>query len=222
MPPDPVPPGHPSFDLFTAPRDHVLAPGAMVLGGFARNDAPALLAAIDHIAAAAPFRRMTTPGGRTMSVAMTNCGQAGWISDRSGYRYTPVDPATGRPWPALPVLFSALAAQAAAQAGFAGFQPDACLINRYDPGTRLTLHQDRNERDFDRPIVSVSLGLPALFLWGGPARTDRVRRIPLEHGDVVVWGGPARLTYHGIHTLADGIHPLTGRTRLNLTFRLAR
>ncbi|GBQ89057.1 DNA repair protein for alkylated DNA [Gluconacetobacter johannae DSM 13595] len=221
MPPDPAPPG-PSFDLFTALRDQVLAPGAMLLGGFARDDALTLLAAIDDIVALAPFRRMTTPGGRAMSVAMTNCGQAGWVSDRAGYRYVPADPATGRPWPALPPSFAALAARAAARAGFAGFRPDACLVNRYDPGTRLTLHQDRNERDFSRPIVSVSLGLPALFLWGGPARTDRVRRVPLEHGDVVVWGGPARLTYHGIHTLADGTHPLTGRVRLNLTFRQAR
>ena len=164
---------------------------------------------------------MVTPGGWTMSVAMTNCGQAGWVTDRTGYRYDAIDPMTGRPWPAMPRTFADLAAEAAATAGFSGFRPDACLVNRYTPGARLSLHQDRNERDFDQPIVSVSLGLPAIFLWGGKTRAETVRRCPLIHGDVVVWGGPDRLTFHGVHTLADGEHRLTGACRFNLTFRRA-
>lgn len=198
-----------------------LAEGAMLLRGFAAADAPALVAAVQHMAAAAPFRHMMTPGGYTMSVAMTNCGRAGWVTDRSGYRYDAIDPESGRPWPGMPALFQRLAAAAAAVAGFQGFAPDSCLINRYAPGSRLTLHQDRNERDFAAPIVSVSLGLPATFLFGGARRNDRPRRMRLESGDVAVWGGPARLAFHGIDTLADGEHALTGRCRLNLTFRCA-
>ncbi len=164
---------------------------------------------------------MVTPGGWEMSVAMTNCGDVGWVTDRAGYRYDAVDPATGLPWPAMPRMFADLAAEAAGVAGFNGFRADACLVNRYAPGARLSLHQDRNERDFDQPIVSVSLGLPAVFLWGGRTRADGVRRIPLLHGDVVVWGGPDRLTFHGVHTLAEGEHALTGACRFNLTFRRA-
>jgi len=156
-----------------------------------------------------------------MSVAMTNCGPVGWVSDRKGYRYSPIDPETGRPWPEMPSVFLNLAAGAAAEAGYSGFQPDACLINRYEPGTRMGLHQDRDEQDFSAPIVSVSLGLSAVFLWGGLSRSDRPRRIALEHGDVVVWGGPSRLTFHGIAPLAEDDHPLTGRARVNLTFRKA-
>src|SRR3954452_18345586 len=139
-----------------------------------------------------------------MSVAMTNCGEVGWITDRTGYRYDAIDPATGLPWPAMPEIFSDLAAKAAEAADFSGFHPDACLINRYVPGARLSLHQDRNERDFDQPTVSVSLGLPAIFLWGGKTRAGKVRRIPLIHGDVMVWGGPDRLTFHGVEALAEG------------------
>ena len=156
-----------------------------------------------------------------MSVAMTNCGQAGWISDKSGYRYDSVDPLTGRLWPTMPASFLCVATRAAAKAGFKGFEPDACLMNRYEPGARLTLHQDKNERDFNAPIVSVSLGLPATFLFGGLSRKDRPRRFRLQNGDVAVWGGPARLAYHGVAPLADGDHPLTGRCRINLTFRKA-
>lgn len=198
-----------------------LAEGAALLHGFAAEVADDLLAAIGRVAQAAPFRHMVTPGGFRMSVAMTNCGDAGWVTDRKGYRYQPGDPETGRPWPALPPLFADLAAGAAAAAGFAAFRPDACLINRYEPGTRLTLHQDRNERDFGQPIVSVSLGLPALFLFGGPERSDRPRRIPLAHGDVVVWGGASRLAFHGVAPLAEGEHPATGGLRYNLTLRKA-
>ncbi len=180
-----------------------------------------LVAAVDEIAAAAPFRHMVTPGGRQMSVAMTNCGRAGWVTDRTGYRYQPIDPMTGRDWPAMPRSFRSLAERAAAAAGFAGFMPDACLINRYEPGARLSLHRDEDERDYGAPIVSVSLGVPAVFLWGGDRRSDRPRRIRLESGDVVVWGGPARLAYHGVAPLADSNHPLTGSSRFNLTLRKA-
>ena len=194
---------------------------AIVLRGFARERAPDLIAAIDAIAAISPFRHMVTPGGWEMSVALTNCGQAGWVTDRSGYRYDPIDPATGRPWPAMPAASANLAVEAADAAGFDGFCPDACLVNRYAQGARLSLHQDRNERDFDQPIVSVSLGLPAVFLWGGKKRTDRVRRVPLVHGDVAVWGGPDRLTFHGVNSLTEGEHPLTGAHRFNFTFRRA-
>ena len=194
---------------------------AIVLRGFARERAPDLIAAIDVIAAISPFRHMVTPGGWEMSVALTNCGQAGWVTDRGGYRYDPIDPATGRPWPAMPAAFANLAVEAADAAGFDGFCPDACLVNRYAPGARLSLHQDRNECDFGQPIVSVSLGLPAVFLWGGKKRTDRVRRVSLVHGDVVVWGGPDRLTFHGVNSLTEGEHPLTGAHRFNFTFRRA-
>jgi len=214
------------FDAAASPAgvraDVELAPGAWLLRAFAVDEAPALLAAIERVAQAAPWRHMTTVGGWRMSVAMTNCGDAGWLSDHSGYRYDAIDPQTGRQWPAMPDEFAALAARAAGAAGFERFAPDACLINRYEPGARLSLHQDRNEQDFGAPIVSVSLGVPATFLWGGATRAVRPRRVRLEHGDVVVWGGPARLTYHGIDTLREGHHPLTGSARLNLTCRRAR
>lgn len=208
-------------DLPAVAATERLAEGAAVLRGFAAGEAAALLAALEAVAAISPFRRMVTPGGYTMSVAMTNCGEAGWVTDRAGYRYQPDDPETGRPWPAIPAGILDLAGRAAAEAGFAGFRPDACLVNRYEPGTRLTLHQDRNERDFGQPIVSVSLGLPAIFLFGGSRRSDRPRRVPLAHGDVVVWGGPSRLAFHGVAELADGVHPATGRRRFNLTLRKA-
>jgi DNA oxidative demethylase len=198
-----------------------LAPGAVVLRGFATPLARGLLAAVGHVATVSPFRRMVTPGGFTMSVAMTNCGQAGWVTDRRGYRYQPIDPQTGQPWPAIPSMFAELASVAATAAGFADFTPDACLINRYEPGARLSLHQDRNEHDLSAPIVSVSLGLPAIFLFGGAQRSDRPRRIRLQSGDIAVWGGPARLAFHGVEPLADGAHLLTGRSRINLTLRSA-
>jgi alkylated DNA repair protein (DNA oxidative demethylase) len=202
-------------------RRIALGPRAVVLRGFAASRAAELVAAIDALAAISPFRHMVTPGGWEMSVALTNCGHVGWVTDRTGYRYDAVDPVTGRPWPEMPQAFSDLASEAASAAGFEGFQPDACLVNRYAPGARLSLHQDRNERDFDQPIVSVSLGLPAIFLWGGTTRADRVLRVPLLHGDVAVWGGPARLTFHGVHSLADGEHPPACAYRFNFTFRRA-
>jgi alkylated DNA repair protein (DNA oxidative demethylase) len=164
---------------------------------------------------------MITPGGFRMSVAMTICGPWGWVSDRTGYRYSAVDPDNGRDWPRLPRSFLRLATEAAAAAGFEAFRPDACLVNRYLPGSKLSLHQDRDEQDYDAPIVSVSLGLPATFLFGGSKRSDKIRRLPLTHGDVVVWGGPDRLRYHGVAPLKDGTHPLLGAQRVNLTFRQA-
>lgn len=210
-------------DLF-APTERAFEPiadGAAVLRRFAADGAMALLADIDAVANEASFRHMETLGGHRMSAAMTNCGTAGWTTDRRGYCYERVDPETGADWPPLPKGFAALAAQAAEAAGFSNFQPDACLINRYAPGAKLSLHQDRDEVDFSAPIVSVSLGLPATFLFGGARRTDRPQRIPLQHGDVVVWGGPARLYHHGVAPLKDGRHPLTGGYRYNLTLRKA-
>ncbi|NLD70024.1 MAG: DNA oxidative demethylase AlkB [Limnobacter sp.] len=203
------------------PGVEALAPGALLLRGFAASVARELLADLRRVVDRAPFRRMSTPGGLRMSVAMTNCGELGWVSDRRGYRYDPADPDSGLRWPPMPDSFAELARRAAGHAGFAGFAPDACLVNRYAPGARLSLHQDRDERDFGWPIVSVSLGLPAIFQFGGARRSDKARRVPLQHGDVVVWGGPARLKHHGVLALADGEHPLTGRSRVNLTFRKA-
>lgn len=213
-------------DLFAAdptslPVREAIGDGAAVLRGHGLPAAGELLAAIREVAAAAPFRRMVTPGGFEMSVAMTNCGLAGWVTDRKGYRYAAHDPQTGRPWPAMPAIFLTLAERAAAEAGYPGFRPDACLINRYEPGARLSLHQDRDEADHGHPIVSVSLGLPATFQFGGAKRADPVRRVRLEHGDIVVWGGPSRLHHHGVLALKDGGHPATGRCRLNLTLRRA-
>jgi alkylated DNA repair protein (DNA oxidative demethylase) len=202
-------------------RREVLTDGALVLHGFARAQAPALLAAIGEVTAAAPFRRMLTPGSLRMSVAMSNCGPLGWLSDRQGYRYAPLDPDSGQPWPTMPELFRQLAERAAADAGFPGFTPDACLINRYEAGSKLSLHQDKDEADLGAPIVSVSLGLPAVFLFGGLKRNEPTTRVPLVHGDVVVWGGPARLRYHGVQALKDGRWPETGNCRINLTFRKA-
>jgi len=211
------------MDLFDGiERSHQpLSPGATILHGFATSVADELLLGLDSVVREAPFRRMVTPGGWQMSVAMTNCGSLGWITDRTGYRYDAIDPETGCPWPAMPGTFDDIARRAAEAAGFSGFQPEACLINRYEPGARLSLHQDRNEQDYDAPIVSISLGVPATFLWGGMTRAERPRRLRLTHGDVVAWGGPARLRFHGIDPLSAAEHPATGSFRYNLTFRKA-
>lgn len=212
-----------SGDLFPdAPMpegEEVLAPGAMLLRGLARSQAESLLAGVERVRAQAPFVHLVTPGGHTMSVAMTNCGQVGWVSDRRGYRYAAARPGSQRPWPDMPPEFRELAAHAALRAGFPDFDPDACLINRYAPGAKMSLHQDRDEDDREAPIVSVSLGLPAVFQFGGFSRSDRPLRIPLAHGDVVVWGGPARMRYHGVLPVKAGEHPLVGAWRINLTFR---
>ncbi len=198
-----------------------LCPGAYLMQALARPLEAQLLACIEQIVAAAPLRHMLVPGGRRMSVAMTNCGAAGWITDRRGYRYQAHDPDSGSAWPDMPAVFLRLARDAAGRAGFDGFVPDACLINRYVPGARMSLHQDRDERDFDAPIVSVSLGLPATFLLGGLRRADKAQRIALAHGDVLVWGGPARLRYHGVLPVEPGSHELLGAQRMNLTLRKA-
>ncbi len=205
---------------YTAPE--VIAPGAALLRGFALEMDEVLLQAVEAVTAAAPLRHLVTPGGYTMSVAMSNCGALGWVSDRSGYRYDARDPLSGKPWPPMPAGFAQLALRAAAQAGFENFRPDACLINRYEPRARLSLHQDKDEGSMDAPIVSVSLGLPAVFLFGGLSRSDRPARYRLQHGDVAVWGGPSRLAYHGVAPLARGEHARLGAQRINLTFRCAR
>ncbi|MGH8595388.1 MAG: DNA oxidative demethylase AlkB [Gammaproteobacteria bacterium] len=214
-----------NLDLFTnslsEARHESLGTAGAVLRSFATTQASELLAEIKKIEMQAPFRLMVTPGGLRMSVALTNCGNYGWVSDRRGYRYAPRDPESDRPWPPLPEVFLTLAGAAADAAGYSDFTPDACLVNRYAPGTRLSLHQDKNERDFSAPIVSVSLGLPAVFLFGGPKRTDPCLRIPLRDGDVAVWGGESRLYFHGVMPLKPGTHPSTGAYRFNLTLRKA-
>jgi DNA oxidative demethylase len=217
---------HQTLDLFTEasadpPATQSFADAAFLLRGFALQNESGLLAALRSVTAKAPFRHMITPGGYKMSVAMTNCGSLGWITDRSGYRYDSIDPESGKPWPAMPAEFLNLAINASKESGFRNFHPDACLVNRYEPGTKLSLHQDKDEKDSSHPIVSVSLGIPAAFLFGGVRRGDKTERIALRHGDVVVWGGPARLRYHGVAPLKDAVHPLFGNARINLTFRKA-
>jgi len=213
-------------DLFESvpdvrPSREAMAEGAVLLHGFATSFESELIPALREIVAQAPLRRMFTPGGHQMSVAMTNCGSAGWVPDHTGYRYDGIDPNSGQPWPVMPPVLRRLADQAATAGGFDGFAPDACLINRYVPGARMSLHQDKDEQDLDAPIVSVSLGLPAIFQFGGPKRRDPVRKFSVRHGDVVVWGGESRLAYHGIAELKDGDHPLLGKLRINLTLRRA-
>lgn len=214
-----------SMDLFDdlplqpdAPRLE-LAPGAALLRAFAREQAALLLQATQAVLLQAPLRHMQTPGGYTMSVSTSSCGALGWVSDARGYRYAAHDPVSGQRWPAMPDCFTRLAARAAAEAGYVDFQPEACLINQYLPGAKLSLHQDKDEKDLSAPIVSVSLGLPAIFLFGGTTRSQRPQRYRLAHGDVVVWGGPARLAFHGVAPLEDGDHALLGARRINLTFR---
>lgn len=215
-----------TLDLFggddpAQPGRVALGPQSVVLRGFALPCVDALLAGVDEVIAQAPFRHMETPGGYTMSVALTNCGELGWMTDARGYRYSRIDPVSGQPWPAMPHAFRRLAQDAAREAGFADFAPDACLVNRYAPGSRMSLHQDRNERDAGAPIVSVSLGMPAMFLFGGNDRADRAERVPLFHGDVVVWGGVDRLRFHGVMPLKDLPHPRLGSKRINFTIRKA-
>jgi DNA oxidative demethylase len=210
------------FPEHDAPSIEPLAEGIVLLRAFCRDQAPVLLNAVSSVEAVSSFRHMVVPAGHTMSVAMTNAGELGWTTDRGGYRYSPIDPTTQHPWPAIPAVLLDLAQRASAQAGFPGFIPNSCLINRYAVGARLALHQDKNEQDYDHPIVSVSLGLPATFLLGTLRRTDTPRRIRIEHGDVLIWGGPARLVYHGVAPIAQGSHPFTGSFRINITFRRAR
>jgi alkylated DNA repair protein (DNA oxidative demethylase) len=216
-----------TMDLFgsvgdLSPSRQSMGEGALLLRGFAKIIEAELIADLRAVVKQAPFRHMMTPGGHQMSVAMTNCGSCGWVTDRSGYRYDTVDPNSGQQWPAMPPTFRMLAEAAALEAGFDGFAPQACLVNRYVPGAKMSLHQDREESDLSAPIVSVSLGLPAIFQFGGLRRSDKPQRFRLEHGDIAVWGGPTRLAFHGVAPLADGEHALLGRQRINLTFRKAR
>ncbi|WP_339533000.1 DNA oxidative demethylase AlkB [Pseudomonas mucidolens] len=192
-----------------------------VLRGYALPWVERLLPELRHVLAQAPFRKMVTPGGFTMSAALSSCGELGWSTDRTGYRYTPLDPDSQQPWPALPDSMCQLAVAASAEAGFTLFEPDTCLINRYVPGAKMSLHQDKNERDYAAPVVSISLGLPAVFLFGGHQRSDKTQKISLFHGDVVVWGGVDRLRFHGVLPIKEGTHPQMGPQRINLTFRMA-
>jgi alkylated DNA repair protein (DNA oxidative demethylase) len=216
-----------TFDLFAdaepeqQPRHEPIGEQSCVLRGFALPWLDRLLPALDAVLTAAPFRQMVTPGGFTMSVALSSCGTLGWTTDRSGYRYTRDDPQTGQPWPEMPDVFLQLAQAAAQAAGFTDFIPDSCLINRYVPGSKMSLHQDKDEKSYAAPIVSVSLGLPAMFLFGGFARADKSQRVPLLHGDIVVWGGVDRLRYHGVLPIKDGQHSRLGEQRINFTFRTA-
>jgi alkylated DNA repair protein (DNA oxidative demethylase) len=216
-----------TIDLFADPdvrqpaKAERIGEQSFVLRGFALPWIERLLPALERVLLAAPFRQMVTPGGFTMSVGLSSCGTLGWTTDRTGYRYTRIDPQTGQPWPEMPAVFLELAQAAALEAGFSDFIPDSCLINRYVPGARMSLHQDKNERSYSAPIVSVSLGLPAMFLFGGHERSDKSQRVPLFHGDIVVWGGVDRLRYHGILPLKDGQHSQLGAQRINFTFRTA-
>ncbi len=210
----------PGFEASPAAVER-LGPGSVLFRGLALAQETVLLAELQRVLEQAPLRHMVTPGGFVMSVGMTNCGSLGWITDRRGYRYESIDPVSGKSWPSMPDVFKVLAMTAAEQGEYAGFVPDACLINQYEPGAKMSLHQDKDERDFEQPIVSVSLGLPATFQFGGLRRADKVARVKLEHGDVVAWGGPDRLRYHGILPLKEGQHAALGRRRINLTFRKA-
>ena len=208
-------------DLQQPARVERISEQGFVLRGFALPRARALLDALDCVLGQSPLRRMQTPGGFTMSARLSSCGDLGWTTDTSGYRYSPVDPRSQQPWPQMPEVLRQLAVQAAAQAGFFDFAPDACLINRYVPGAKMSLHQDKNERRYSEPVVSISLGLPAIFLFGGHERSDKPRKVSLFHGDVVVWGGVDRLRFHGVMPIKDGVHPIMGPQRINLTFRTA-
>lgn len=213
-----------NFDLFNNnDQDQVqrlrIGTGAVCLRGYLMRNETAIISAIDQVTAVSPFRHLMTPGGNRMSVAMSNCGSLGWVSDHAGYRYQMQDPLTQNPWPAMPAVLSSLAQEAAVQAGYNNFQPNVCLINRYETGARMGLHQDKDERNLSAPIVSFSLGLPATFIWGGLERVGKTQRFVLEHGDVLVWGGPDRLRFHGVAPLKPGHHLLTGAYRINITFR---
>lgn len=211
------------MQLFSAlePAQQTFASGLVYLRGFALTHEDQLLADLHAVIAAAPLRTMMTPMGYPMSVATTSCGALGWVGDTTGYGYSAVDPISQLPWPTIPNSFIQLAQTAASAAGFDDFLPDACLINQYQVGTKMGLHRDKDERDFTQPIVSVSLGIPARFQFGGNKRSDKPIQILLSHGDVVVWGGASRMFYHGVMTIQPNHHPKLGNTRINLTFRKA-
>ena len=217
----------PTADLFTddalqqPARREQIGEQSYVLRGYALPWIERLLPELRRVLAQSTFRQMVTPGGFTMSAALSSCGELGWTTDIAGYRYSPYDPRSLRPWPPMPDALRELAISAASAAGFSDFSPDACLINRYVPAAKMSLHQDKNERCYDAPVVSISLGLPAVFLFGGHQRSDKTQRFSLFHGDVVVWGGVDRLRYHGVMPIQEGVHPVMGPQRINLTFRTA-
>ena len=216
-----------SFDLFAEQdlqqpaRIEKISEQAFVLRGFALPWVDTLLTALEQVLTQAPFRQMQTPGGYIMSARLSSCGDLGWTTDLAGYRYSALDPLTGARWPAMPDPFLKLAEAAAHAAGFDHFAPDACLINTYAPGAKMSLHQDKNERTYNAPIVSISHGLPAIFLFGGFERNDPTQRISLFHGDIVVWGGVDRLRFHGVLPIKPGHHSLLGEQRINITLRKA-
>lgn len=198
-----------------------IANESFILPGFANTNTNTLLAAINSVIELAPLRQMRTPGGFEMAARITNCGYFGWVTDKQGYRYQTTDPETGLPWPAMPELIYQLAVDAASACGFDHFTPDVCLINCYQPGAGMGLHQDKDEKDFSAPIVSISLGVPAIFLFGGNKRQDKPCAHLLKNGDIVVWGGQDRLRFHGVQPIKLAHHPMTGQKRFNLTIRQA-
>jgi len=212
------------MDLFSDELDKQvkLAEGAVWLRGFALPEADALWALVSAHLATHPPQQMMTPMGYPMSVKTTSLGDYGWVGNATGYGYARLNPVTNQPWPPIPTLLLSLAQRAANAAGYADYCPDTCLINLYQTGAKMGLHQDKDELDFTQPIVSVSLGVPATFLFGGAKRTDKTAKIPLTHGDVVVWGGASRRYFHGVNAVKLGQHPLLGALRCNLTFRKAK
>lgn len=204
-------------DLFSKRID--IVPGMVLLRGFANS--PILIESLSQVLAHSPLRQMETSRGFKMSVHTSNCGEAGWISDRRGYRYVKQDPLNGKPWPDLPIAFKSVAQDAAIEAGFSAYEPDVCLINRYRPGNQMGAHQDKDEQDFTQPIVSVSLGIDARFFVIGPEKRGSSTAVDLTDGDVLVFGGPARKFFHGVRKLRESIHPALGAVRWNLTFRKA-
>ena len=218
---------HSTGDLFSdealqqPARREQIGEQSYVLRGYALPWLERVLPELRAVLVQSPFRHMVTPGGFTMSAALSSCGALGWTTSPQGYRYSPLDPERQQPWPSMPAVLRELAINAASAAGFDGFAPDACLINRYVPGARMSLHQDKNERDYNAPVVSLSLGLPAVFLFGGHQHSDKTQKISLFHGDVAVWGGVDRLRFHGVLPIKEGAHPRMGPQRINLTFRTA-
>lgn len=206
-------------DLFSNNRPPIeeIYPDLFVLANFV--DTNPLMVQVERITKVSPFRKMMTPNGHYTGVALTNCGDFGWTSDRNEYRYSSSDPLNNQPWLAIPESFKALAKNAAHVAGFKDFEPDACLINQYLIGTKLGSHQDKNEKDFSQPIVSVSIGLSAVFQIFGNQRAGQAINYRLYDGDVVVWGNSARLCYHGVRTLSAAELDPTCQQRINITFR---
>jgi len=201
--------------LVAEPTHEEIFPGAVLMRSLALPQDNEFFTAAEAIIAARPLHHTTTPSGLPMGVMVTDCGDSRAFANR----WDTANPERMRLWPPMPPLLRDFAIRCAVRSGFPQFRPDACHINRYQAGTKLGLHQDRHECDWTQPIVSLSFGLECIFLLGGLQRTDKPRRILLEHGDVIVWGGPSRMRFHGVQPLKPGHHPLTGPYRYNLTFR---